>query len=702
MEENSNLESLDKTKEEKLKGLKIIADQMAQRFFGCDENLELTNLKLTKEEFYKIIFNKNDTNDKIKLNETEAQNQKIINNSKIIDDQIKVNQIQEINSNINTNLNTKENQNTLINTNINTATNINTNPNNNINYDNDNNIYNRYNNNNKKSNKSSFIEESINDDNKNVQNDIQEIDKEKEVSDNIDISIEKISAKLLDNSNDDFNGINLSNNNTLDIPKKSYYSKKTLYERSIINMKKKENKLKKKRQEKLDNIMKEIKSFPGINPYSEELIENKYIPIQERASSIHSLKLFNYIMNEENNKIKEYEKDMIEIKKGKYRNKKFDQNNWDKFIKRQKRWNKNLQYKIKAAILLRDNDENEFYFKPRINEKSKSIIKSLEDESTNYIDDVFSRLYNDFNEHKERQKFRNQQSQPSFKPKIIKCNSQKNLDFNPDIFNKCCSNFSLYLEKKNKTKPSYIMNKSVEENWKEPFIDSCNNFQKKYKNNIDKYEKYINKPTKTNKQSKNNISKTNNSNNSSKLINNNTINSDKKGKSINNSKVPFLPLNIKKMIENNCKEENEKNTNINQINNISEKNNFNHSLYNIEDSKEKEKGQEQLKKNEKKYNESKLEYLSVGTERNNSENSKGYEFYVNNSNSKLSEEKKSSIKSNNKFSEKNESEKIEKNIYKINIMDTTPHIIKQNTVLASQNYYNFFEIQDSDEEINKI
>ena len=66
-------------------------------------------------------------------------------------------------------------------------------------------------------------------------------------------------------------------------------------------------------------------------------MENKYIPIQQRAASIHSMKLFNNIIAKEKNKLKEYQDDMIELKKNKFRNKKFDQNNWNNFIKRQKK-----------------------------------------------------------------------------------------------------------------------------------------------------------------------------------------------------------------------------------------------------------------------------------------------------------------------------------------------------------------------------
>ena len=508
MEQNNSL--IDKEEEGKLNGIKVIADQMARNYFGYDENSELINSKISKDDYYKLMLDKN------KNNETEGQ--KMINDSKINDDNLKiVNQIQDINSNINTNMNTKENQNTLINTNINTGTNVNTNPNNNINNDNENNSNREI-----KKNQSSFIEESINDD----KNDL-----DKESSREIDISIEKVSTKLMgdffEDSLDNINTLNIVYNKT----KKTSLGKRTIYERSVFDIKKRENKLNKKRKEKINKTMKEVKPFPGIDPYSEELVEKSYIPIQNRAATIHSLKLFNYIMNQEQKKIKE-ENDLNEIKKYKNRNKKFDQKNWNKFIKRQKKWNKNVQYKIKAAILMRDIEENEYYFKPKINERSKSMIKGLEEESKNYIDEVYCRLYNDFEEHKERQKFRNQQSLPSFKPKIIKSSSQKIIEFNPRNAIRSGTNPMLYLKNKNKVKQSYIMNKSMENKAQEYFIDSCTNFQKrlynKDSNKYNKYLKYINKSQQTNQQSKNNFSNINCSNVSSGLINSKYIILDNK------------------------------------------------------------------------------------------------------------------------------------------------------------------------------
>ena len=194
------------------------------------------------------------------------------------------------------------------------------------------------------------------------------------------------------------------------------------------------------------------------------MAENKgYTPIEERAAKIHSLKIFNNIMNQEKNKILKYKAEMAEIKKYKKNYKKFDKNDWDKFVKRQNKWNKKVQYQLKAAILTRDHEENEIFYKPKINSRSKSIIEEIEEENKDYIDEVYYRLYNDFEERQERQKFRNQISLPSFRPKIIKCSSQKFLEANSKKANRCGTNPLLYLKHKNKTQKSYIFNNSMDQ-----------------------------------------------------------------------------------------------------------------------------------------------------------------------------------------------------------------------------------------------
>ena len=678
MEQNYTFKEINDEKDEKLKGLKVIADQMARKFFDYDEINQLMSKK-SNEEIYKYIFDTNINNDNIKSIETDKQ--------KINDETNKPNIIQDLNSNINTNMNTKENQNTLINTNINTATNENTFPNNNLNIENEINSIRE-----NKKNQSSLIDETINNFKK---------DSIQDTSNDISISIEKVNTKAMKNfSNDSLDNIDIIETNDYNKQTKSSLRKRTIYERGFDLLKKRENKLNKKREEKKNKII-QAQRYPDIDPYSEKLMENKYIPIQQRAASIHNMKLFNNIIAKEKNKIKEYQDDMIELKKNKFRNKKFDQNNWNNFIKRQKKWNKKLQYKKKIAMIVQECEEQKFYFKPYINERSKSIIQEIEDENNDCIDDVFSRLFNDFEEHEERQKFRNQQSLPSFRPKIIKCNSQKIIEYNPKISKKCGTNPILYLNNIRKTKQSSKINKSADEKYQQSlFIDSCKNFCRKFnykdRNKDKKYLKFINKSQHTNQQSKNNYSNMNCSNiscglNNSKYIILDNKNINKKGKAKYNLSAPFLPLNIKKMIEKNCKENNEEDliisNKLSKQNNEEEKYNFNHSLYNIENVKEKDND----KKTNEKYNESKLDSLYIDTERNNSEKSKKYDINNNKSNSKLSKYNKKSLNTHN---ESIDNDDIDNNMYKINIRDTTPHIIKENKVLASENYYDFFDIPD--------
>ena len=55
--------------------------------------------------------------------------------------------------------------------------------------------------------------------------------------------------------------------------------------------------------------------------------------------------------------------------------------------------------------------------RPQINSKSKRIVKKLQ-KGNNSVDDVYTRLYNDYEEHKERQKILENENMPPFAPKI--------------------------------------------------------------------------------------------------------------------------------------------------------------------------------------------------------------------------------------------------------------------------------------------
>ena len=658
-------------------GIKILADQMAKRTLEFDLDQNNRN-SISQEQIIKLLLS-------LREKETEAENLKQNDNEDIN----KINQNQDINSNINTNVNTKENnQNTIINTIANTGSNINTNTNN----------ENEFGSNlNTRRSKVSLIDELINEYiiNPTEINNDKKI--EKESQDSIDYTFDE----------DSFYNNNINTTNPSTKIKKTKNKKSTIYDRCIHDRKAKQVKLDKKRKEYEIKTLKLLTPHPKINPLTDKYLENKeYIPIEEREAQIQNMRLMKLCMNEHVMSHKELE-DLREIKKHEY--KKFDRYDWNRFINRQKKWNKNLQYKKKAMILLKHNEEDEKFFKPKINSRSKSII---DEENKNYIDEVYDRLYNDYDEHLERQKYRNQQSLPSFKPKITKCNSQKDIGFDLNKINRYESNPLMYLNRKNYTKKTYNLNNSMDRK-NELFIDSCKNFQnqlKRNKNFNNKFMKFVNKSQQTNQQTNNNFSNINCSRVSSGLINSKYIildNQKKNEKSSKNSSAPFLPLNIKKMIENNCKEDEEL-ENINKIskqNFEKEKYRLNYSLYNMEESKEKLKND--------KYTESEIDSLNAGTERigNNLINRNENSLNVNYSELISQKEKdqgrileelekaKKIIQKNKGESLDSESNKNENNTYKINIRDSTPHLVKEDKILASKNYSDFFDIPDLEKDI---
>ena len=163
------------------------------------------------------------------------------------------------------------------------------------------------------------------------------------------------------------------------------------------------------------------------------------------------------------------------------------------------------------------------------------------------------------------------------------------------------------------------------------------------------------------------------------------------------------------MIEKNCKEDEEKISSkegigISPQNMDKEKYKFNLSLYNMEEPQEKVINE--------KYNESEINSLYVGTEKNESKDTDNfYDNLNNNDNSefkqsqekeellaKLEKGKKISPKKNNESLESDKSNITEKNQYKINIRDTTPLFVKENIILASKDYSDFFDIPDFEEE----
>ena len=192
-----------------------------------------------------------------------------------------------------------------------------------------------------------------------------------------------------------------------------------IYDREIKHLKYKNKILDAKRQKlnkEEENLMKES---PGLNTMSNYIIQKKgnYIPLFQRANQIHSQHLANIIINNEKKKLKIIEDEQKEILLNK-NDKKYNPEDWENFIQKQLKWKNDVIYKRKVAESLRENNNNETYdFKPKINNNSKKIIERKKEK--NKID-IFTKLYNDKEEHDERQKIREVLSLPSFQPKINK------------------------------------------------------------------------------------------------------------------------------------------------------------------------------------------------------------------------------------------------------------------------------------------
>ena len=198
----------------------------------------------------------------------------------------------------------------------------------------------------------------------------------------------------------------------------------------------KNNSIKKKKELKLQQQISNLKD-PILNEVSKNILSQNgdYIPIQERAGIIHNLHQLHVILNENRNKVKKVEMENEEcLKIEKYRNKRgtkkiFNQNDWNNFIQNQEHWYKQKFLKKKAIELMRENIEKKIKHKPKINYNSKKIINNIRKNKENDEDNIYDKLYNDYNYMQERKKLKISNSMPSFKPllnKGIKKNMFKN------------------------------------------------------------------------------------------------------------------------------------------------------------------------------------------------------------------------------------------------------------------------------------
>ena len=307
--------------------------------------------------------------------------------------------------------------------------------------------------------------------------------------------------------------IRLSNNEILETPednnennieenelRKSYMKKNItkvknshsdLYEREKKYLIRKNNSLQKKKELELQKQLSNLKD-PSINQVSINILSQNtdYIPIQERSSQFYNVKKFHNTINEKKNQIQKFEKEnkeYSELKKNKSQ-KKFNEKDWNNFIENQKSWQKQKSLKNKAVELMRESIEINLRHKPKIDLNSKRIINNMR-KTINYQEDIYDKLYNDFNNMQERNKFKMYCSMPSFKP-VLNRGIKKNL-FKNNKFNENNKNNNRSMEKqietiiqkhlkniktKNDIKRSKIKNKTLVHNL------SGINFNSKIKN----------------------------------------------------------------------------------------------------------------------------------------------------------------------------------------------------------------------------
>ena len=456
-----------------------------------------------------------------------------------------------------------------------------------------------------------------------------------------------------------------------------------IYERSMINLKKRQTKLKKKEEFYLQKENKNIKKKPVINEKSIDLILTKgeYIPIENRAAKLHSQRLTQIILNEQVNRIKQREKEEQEMSE-QIKTKKYSPQEWNEFVERCYEWKKNLLYKRKAEEIMITTQDNKINYKPRINENSIKIMKKIISRSNTSIDDVFTRLYNDFEEHKERQQELENKNKPSFNPIVNNSKFNKNYfrktQFRNRSYDNSYENFvtdesksNFFLEsqktindgkirKKKKRALRFVNKNKIDNNYN-------NNNKKTLEENINYNKSY--KPTQATNHTTLYMNTDNNMNNKIKFkkymnTDNNYITTETN--LITNQK--YLPTDINFFTdENKIIDEIKENNN----NSLSNKNNF-ENIGEDEDINYQSNNQNEFNK-EENYEERILKELDEAKMKNKERLEKNID------------------------NENEESKNNDNSLYKINVMETTPDNVKQNVIIPSNKYQDFFDIEEISE-----
>ena len=434
---------------------------------------------------------------------------------------------------------------------------------------------------------------------------------------------------------------------------------KYLYEKGtkMINMK--NNKIQKKKE-----IMnKEIKDMFDIRKYlnknSIKYMNQKknYVSIQNKAEQVYRIHLAQIEFNKKSNLIKKKNKEREDIKKYKkdINNKKFSQENWNNFYENENTWLQNNLRNKKE--LLNENYKKIIYDKPKINKKSIIMLEQKQKEEKNKKElnniNIYTKLYNDKNIYDNKLKIRIQNSTPSFAPKITKCKTQKFLNTLNNV---------IFSEKKEKNK-----------------VKTINNKQKKY-NYLTSNSMGNKTPKKINFDHKKTIRKKNIS-----------ITND-----IFNPKIISSKTTTKKLTQN--YKNNQKDTyrktviyeyNINNSNNDKnikeQKLTKNNSLSVIK--KLTENASKKLLFSKPNENKKSNSYYNIFNKeiKNDNENTNNKEIVI-------SKNQNTNERKNNKHKKINLQIKDYEKLYNLNIRDHTSNTMRQNVILTSKKYIDFFKL----------
>ena len=450
---------------------------------------------------------------------------------------------------------------------------------------------------------------------------------------------------------------------------------RNFFDKEMKLLKLKNNKIEKKRQnlenknkklfhvsQYLDkNSMKIVKKNPDYKPIVYKSLDehlHHLVKIQINQNRINSQKI-----NEENKEIEEI------LNYNKLNKRIFSQSNWEEFIEQENCWQ---EEKKRATEVLRDKIENEKKFIPTINKNSIIITEKINNNINNnnnyYIssnNNIFNKLYNDQEKYDNKLKMKRQESMPSFWPKTNKNKKKLFKGFNNN--DKIYKNFMPINKSITNNKNKHFQFTKLDNKNKKPSINHNNN-----KQNILKIDK--NRQTPEIMVYKNIIPKTPSISTKEKIKN-------KKQNNINNISFEYQNNKYK------TKKPNSKNKNINNNkNNYKNKNkkikdqNLNKSVLSLFEIDKNNN----LKKiiNNKHENENK---------KSNNDINKYPVKYTNKEEAFDNEELNDIIRN---ISYKNENNKINEKslLYNLNIRDNTSNTIKENIVLTTNKYIEFFKL----------